>query len=715
AILAEMGFPTEDIIFDPNVFAVGTGIEEHRRYALDFIEAAAVIRSEMPATHISGGVSNVSFSFRGNNPVREAIHSCFLYHAIQAGMDMGIVNPAMLQVYSDIDEDLRERVEDLLLDRRDDATERLLEFSQSMDTSGSGQSQEKQQAWREETVEKRLKHALVKGITEYLDDDLAQALQEFPSAVDIVEGPLMGGMDYVGELFGDGKMFLPQVVKSARVMKKAVAVLKPHIEAEKTEASSDTAGKVLIATVKGDVHDIGKNIVTIVLQCNNFEVIDMGVMVPCDDILRRAQEEQVDVIGLSGLITPSLEEMVHVAQQMEKRGMTMPLFLGGATTSDIHTAVKVDPEYSGPVVRMRDASQTPGAVAKLLGRDRVARAKEIKENYEEMRRKRKEGKPFTLHSLKEARRRAFRPTFTAETSPAPLRPGVTEFINVSVFDIEPYIDWRYFLNAWDLKGSYDAVLSDPQKGPEAKKLLADAQNMLAEIDAENLLKLNGACAILPAQRQGDDDIAVSHVNGEEFFTVPTLRQQIDKGDRPSFALADFIAGPEENVQDHLGFFAVTAGIGQEKAEKLFRRQNDDYRAIMISLLADRLAEAFAEMIHEKMRREIWGFAPRESLSKEELMQVKYRSIRPAPGYPACPEHSQKELIFKALGAEKIGIALTEHWMMQPSASVCGYCFAHPESRYFSVGTLGNDQIADFAARTGMDEDALRSQLAKNVR
>ncbi|ERP39247.1 methionine synthase [Chitinivibrio alkaliphilus] len=714
-LLKNSGFPTEDIIFDPNIFAVGTGMEEHRRYAIDFIEATREIRRRMPETHVSGGVSNISFSFRGMNPVREAMHSSFLYHAIQAGMDMGIVNPAMLQVYSDIDPTLKELVENLLFDRTDTATEDLLTYAQNLsdDTGSTGTTAV--DAWREEGIAERLKHALVKGITTYLTDDLSEARKQYASSVEIIEGPLMAGMDHVGELFGAGQMFLPQVVKSARVMKKAVAFLQPYLEEEKVAGSSSSAGKILMATVKGDVHDIGKNIVIIVLQCNNYDVIDMGVMVPNEDILARATAEKVDAIGVSGLITPSLDEMVHLAQEMESREMTIPLFLGGATTSDIHTAVKIDPAYSGPVARMRDASQTPGALSKFLGGEAAAQKKVFKEKYATLRENRKKAGPAQSVSLEQARKNAFVPDFSTYTPTRPQFLKDTQFINIPVTEVAPYIDWRFFLNAWDFKGSLESIMSDPLKSGEAKKLLREAQAFLRVIEGENLLKINGSLAFYPAASKGDDIYLYTGEDRREVLDiVPTLRQQMEKKDRPHLALADFIAPADSGVADYLGFFTVTAGLGQDKAEALYRHDNNDFHAILLSILADRLAEAYAEYLHEQVRKELWGFSPHESLSLEELLRVDYQSIRPAPGYPACPEHSQKEQILSLTRADTIGVHLTESYMMLPSASVCGYFFAHPDARYFSVGTISEEQLNDFSQRSGLSVSYLRSELAKNV-
>ncbi|MGM0462082.1 MAG: methionine synthase, partial [Fibrobacterota bacterium] len=713
-ILKHMGFPTEDIIFDPNVFAVGTGMDEHRRYAIDFIEATRTIRSTMPETHVSGGVSNISFSFRGNNAVREAMHSCFLYHAIQNGMDMGIVNPGMLQVYSDIDPELKKRVEDLLFDRSDTATEDLLDYSQGL-TSQGGTQKKVDTAWRENPVAQRLKYALLKGITEYLEEDLTQARQEFNSSVEIIEGPLMGGMDHVGELFGEGKMFLPQVVKSARVMKKAVAILQPFLEAEKIEGDSQKAGKILMATVKGDVHDIGKNIVIIVLQCNNFEVVDLGVMVPNEVILKRAREEKVDAIGVSGLITPSLDEMVHLAQEMEKRRMDIPLFLGGATTSDVHTAVKIDPCYSNIVVRMRDASQTPGALTKCLGSEKDAQQQLYKDKYAAIRKKRREGTTTQTVSLAQARKNAFQPDFSDYVPHTPSFIGTKHVINQSVERLIDYIDWRFFLSAWSINGAFPDILEDPKKGAEAQNVMNDAMKMLGDIQEHNLLKINGAVSFFPAQSRGDDIIVYTDETRETVRTViPTLRQQMVKKDRPHLALADFIAPHDSGIDDYIGFFVVTAGLGMDKAQKLFKKNTDDYSAIMISLLADRLAEAFAERLHDEVRKEYWGFSPHEDISLDDMLKVRYQSIRPAPGYPACPEHSQKEMIMDITQAESIGVYLTDSYMMRPSASVCGYYFAHPEARYFTVGKITDDQLRDFSKRTGLSVDYLTSELAQNV-
>jgi len=715
-ILTEVcGFNPEDIIFDPNIFAVGTGLEEHQNYALDFIEATREIKELMPAVHISGGVSNVSFSFRGNNPVREAMHSCFLYAAIKEGMDMGIVNPAMLQVYSDIDPELKLRVEDLLFNRRDDATDRLLDFAQ--DIVDEGPKEKKVQEWRSYSVEERIKHALVKGITDFLVADVEEARVKLDSPVLVIEGPLMDGMNYVGELFGSGQMFLPQVVKSARVMKQAVAYLTPFIEAEKGEGGT-SAGKVLMATVKGDVHDIGKNIVGIVLQCNNYEVIDLGVMVPNETILEEAIKHDVDIIGVSGLITPSLDEMVNLATMMEEKGMDIPLFLGGATTSVLHTAIKIDKCYSGPTVHVKDASLAPGVVQKLLSKTECEPfMEEINAKYEKTRIDRAGGPQVERVSLEEARENAFKADF--ET----YKPTKPQFIGSLVLNDYPlerlieYIDWTFFFIGWDLKGRFPDILEDERVGEEATKLFNDAQAMLADIVENKKLTARGSVGFYPAASDGDDIVIYdSDEKHGESIVLPTLRQQAKrKNGTPNYALSDFIAKDGSGIDDYIGMFAVSTGFGVEEMVKEFEANNDDYSAIMVKLIADRLAEAFAEHLHHIVRDDLWGYFKHDE-SVEEILKERYQGIRPAPGYPANPYHPEKEIIFGLLDVEEqIGLQLTESFMMSPAAAVCGFYYAHPESKYISVGKIDDEQLSDFAKRNDEDRDKVYKWLESNYR
>jgi 5-methyltetrahydrofolate--homocysteine methyltransferase len=700
----EVGFPAEDIIFDPNIFAIGTGIEEHANYAVDYINAARWIRENLPGTHVSGGVSNISFSFRGNDAVREAIHSVFLYHATQAGMDMGIVNPGQLTVYDDIPEELREVVEDLVLNRNSEATELLLDLAERY--AGSGKSREEDLSWRENPVEERLSHALIKGITGYIEEDVEEARQKLPQALNVIEGPLMDGMNIVGDLFGSGKMFLPQVVKSARVMKQAVAYLTPYIEEEKIAAGGTGAkGKILMATVKGDVHDIGKNIVSVVLASNNYEIIDMGVMVPSEDILRKAREEQVDIIGLSGLITPSLDEMVHVAKEMEREGFDLPLLIGGATTSKIHTAVKIAPEYHAPVVHVKDASLAVGIVGKLLGEaTRPGFAKEIEADHEKTRRKRAQGERAKEYlSIQEAREKRYRPD-PALTAPAPAKPGVHHFHDYPVETLAEYIDWTFFFVAWQMHGKYPDIFDDPQQGEEARKLYDDARRMLDDIISKKALSASAAIFLHPAARTDRDSIEIygDESRSEVIGAWHTLRQQKRKEKVDYYlSLSDFVADKESGIPDYLGGFATSAGFGLQEYIKPFEAANDDFSAILAKILADRLAEAFAERLHEMVRKEYWAYAPHESLSKDELFQVKYQGIRPAPGYPPCPDHHDKVMLMELLEAPKVGIELTESFMMTPGASTSGFYFAHPESFYFGVGKLAKDQIADWAERKGV--------------
>jgi 5-methyltetrahydrofolate--homocysteine methyltransferase len=692
-LVNECGFDPTDIIFDPNVLTVATGIEEHNGYGVAFIEAVRQLRQKYPLTGASGGISNVSFSFRGNNVVREAMHAAFLYHAIRAGLTMGIVNAGQLGIYEEIPKDLLELVEDVLLDRRPDATERLVTFADTV--KGKGKATEKElEAWRGGTVEERLSHALVKGIVDHIDADVEEARQQYPSGLSIIEGPLMDGMNIVGNLFGAGKMFLPQVVKSARVMKKAVAYLLPYMEEEKLK-SGDTSvrGKVLMATVKGDVHDIGKNIVGVVLGCNNYEVIDLGVMVSADKILDAAIEQKADIIGLSGLITPSLDEMVHVAREMERRHFRVPLLIGGATTSKLHTAVKIAPRYSQPTVHVLDASRAVGVVSSLLGDKRDELVRTTAEEYERLRAG-AETRQVKLLTIDEARRRA--PKFDFSPEPPPFT-GIRVLEDVPLESIEPYIDWTPFFQTWELRGRYPQILAEPR----AKELYDDARKLLAEIVGKRLLKARAVYGIWPAQRSGDDIL----VPGATFHT---LRQQQETNTGVNYALADFVA-PQG---DFIGGFAVTAGIGVEELVAHFQKDHDDYNSIMTKALADRLAEALAEKLHHDLRRE-W-YAPDEALTSEELIAEKYRGIRPAPGYPASPDHTEKATLFALLGAEKLGIQLTESYAMMPAAAVSGLYFAHPQARYFAVGKIGPDQVADYAARKKMDVTEVERWLSPSL-
>ena len=720
----QLDFPPQDIIFDPNIFAVATGIEEHNRYAVDFIEATRRIKTELPHALISGGVSNVSFSFRGNNPVREAIHSVFLYHAIGAGMTMGIVNAGQLAIYAEIPTELRERVEDVILNRRPDATERLLEIAdQYKDDASARTGSEARNTgadWRSWPVAKRLEHALIKGIDEFIEADTEEARQQFARPLQVIEGPLMDGMNVVGDLFGAGKMFLPQVVKSARVMKKSVAYLIPFIESEQAEGERRSNGRIVMATVKGDVHDIGKNIVGVVLQCNNFEVIDLGVMVPGQKILDTAREQQADMIGLSGLITPSLDEMVHVAGEMQRQGFTIPLLIGGATTSTMHTAVKIDPQYPGPVIYVKDASRAVGVAQSLVSvdgkADYVARTKADYADKRQQHANRRQREPL----LPLAQARANRPALDWSIY-NPTRPG---FLGRYLFDDYPLaelverIDWTPFFQAWELRGRYPAILSDAAQGEQARQLFADAQAMLERIVAERWLTARAIIGFYPANRSGDDDIALYTDDSRErtLLTIHHLRQQGPKpAGKPHYCLADWIAPRESGVADYLGAFAVTAGIGIDERVAAFERAHDDYSAILLKALADRLAEALAERMHERVRQEFWGYAADERLSNEELIAESYRGIRPAPGYPACPDHTEKGLLWWLLDVDRnIGLHLTESFAMTPTAAVSGWYFSHPEARYFGVGRLDRDQVADYAQRKGWTTAEAEKWLAPNL-
>ncbi|MBU3022235.1 methionine synthase [Aestuariibacter sp. A3R04] len=710
----EVGFLPEDIIFDPNIFAVATGIDEHNNYAVDFIEATKIIRETCPYAHISGGLSNISFSFRGNNPVREAMHSVFLYHAIRAGMDMGIVNAGQLEVYDEIPEELRVAVEDVILNRKEDATERLLELAPKYQGDGKAAAVE-DLSWREQPVTKRLEHALVKGITDFIIEDTEEARLEAERPLHVIEGPLMDGMNVVGDLFGEGKMFLPQVVKSARVMKKAVAHLQPYIEAEKSGESSSN-GKILMATVKGDVHDIGKNIVGVVLQCNNFEVIDLGVMVPCATILQVAKEENVDMIGLSGLITPSLDEMVHVAKEMERLGFELPLLIGGATTSKAHTAVKIEQNYHAPVAYVPNASRAVGVCQKLISPEsRKVFAAALSEDYEKVRaqhaRKQPRSRPVTLEA---ARANAYQPDFSvAPVKPA--KPGVTP-VSADLATLRRYIDWTPFFLTWSLAGKYPRILKDEVVGEQAKALFEDANTMLDEIIADRSLEAKGVLGLFPANRVGDDiEIYTDDSRTAILGVSHHLRQQTLKDKFANYCLADFIAEKSSGIADYIGAFAVTGGIGEDALAATYQRKGDDYNAIMVKAVADRLAEAFAEYLHERVRKEFWGFAPDENLDNEALIREKYQGIRPAPGYAACPEHTEKQLIWDLLDAEAhTTMKLTESFAMWPGAAVSGWYFSHPESRYFAVAKIQRDQLEDYAQRKGWSIQEAEKWLAPNL-
>lgn len=703
----DIGFPAEDIIFDPNVFAVATGIDEHNNYAVDFIEATKEIRATCPGVHISGGLSNVSFSFRGNEPVRRAMHSVFLYYAIPAGMDMGIVNAGQLDIYDEIDAELRTRVEDVILNRRDDATERLVEIAEGL-RGQKGKAAVKDLSWREQSVEKRLTYALVNGVSEFIDLDTEEVRQSVDRPLHVIEGPLMAGMNVVGDLFGSGKMFLPQVVKSARVMKQAVAYLDPFMEEEKERLGTvdQSNGKILMATVKGDVHDIGKNIVGVVLACNGYDIVDMGVMVPAEDILDRAIEEKADVIGLSGLITPSLDEMVYVAAEMERRGMTQPLLIGGATTSPAHTAVKIDPVIkTSAVLHVADASRAVGVVSALMNEeDGPALITQTRERYEQMREARKGGPPKPRLPIAEARAAAVKIDWDAYERPAPSFEGARAYEDLDLATLARYIDWTPYFSAWDLAGRFPQILNDKIVGEAAKSLWADTQAMMQQLVGEAWLKPKAVIGFWKANSQGDD---IHLENGEVFHT---LRQQMVKdNERPNFALSDFVA-PEGD--DWVGGFCVTAGPEAEKRAKVFAENGDDYSSIILKALADRFAEATAEYMHERVRRELWGYAPDEDRSNEELIKESYRGIRPAPGYPSQPEHTEKGTLFRLLDAEKhIGVELTSSFAMTPAASVSGMYFAHPESVYFAVGRIEQDQVEDYAERKGWERRKAERWLA----
>ncbi len=734
-LVSKIGFPPEDIIFDPNIFAIATGIDEHNNYAVDFINATRWIRDHLPHAKISGGVSNVSFSFRGNDPAREAIHTVFLYHAIQAGMTMGIVNAGMMGVYDDLAPELRERVEDVVLNRRPDATERMIEIAGTL--KAGGKKEEQSLEWRDGSVQKRLAHALVHGITQWIVEDTEEARQELlhngGRPIHVIEGPLMDGMNIVGDLFGQGKMFLPQVVKSARVMKQAVAHLIPYIEEEKrreeqrTGISAKPKGKIVIATVKGDVHDIGKNIVSVVLQCNNFEVVNMGVMVPCSEILARAKLENADIVGLSGLITPSLEEMAHVAKEMQRdphfRMLKIPLMIGGATTSRAHTAVKIAHNYDGPVVYVPDASRSVSVAQSLLTPEqREQYIDEISKDYERIREQHANKKAIPMLSLAQARANKAKLEFTGKF--APVKPkfiGRRVFKNVDLATIAQYIDWGPFFQTWDLAGPFPAILKDEVVGEAASKVFEEGQALLKKVINGRWLTANGVVAILPANSINDDDIEIytDETRGEFAFTYYGVRQQsvkpvIDGVARPNQCLADFVAPKSSGIADYIGLFAVTAGLGIERYEKRFEDAHDDYSSIMLKSLADRLAEAFAEHLHQRVRKDLWGYVPEETLENSALIKEEYTGIRPAPGYPACPEHTVKADIFRVLQCEEIGMKLTESFAMYPGAAVSGFYFAHRESKYFSIGKIGPDQVDDMVKRRGASKEDVERWLAPNL-
>jgi 5-methyltetrahydrofolate--homocysteine methyltransferase len=727
----EIDFPPEDIIFDPNVFAIATGIEEHDNYAVDFINATRWIKQNLPGAKVSGGISNVSFSFRGNDPVREAIHTVFLYHAIQAGLDMGIVNAGMIGVYDELEPQLRERVEDVVLNRRPDAGERLVEIAET--AKGASKDESRRNEWRAGSVEQRLSHALVSGITDFIVQDTEEAYRAVSArggrALQVIEGPLMDGMNIVGDLFGQGKMFLPQVVKSARVMKQAVAHLVPYIEEERKQQAAagedvKAKGKIVIATVKGDVHDIGKNIVTVVLQCNNFEVVNMGVMVPCHEILARAKVEGADIVGLSGLITPSLEEMQYVAGEMQKddhfRVRKIPLLIGGATTSRVHTAVRISPRYEGPVVYVPDASRCVGVAQGLLSEQAAKYIAEVEADYEKVRQLHAGRKQVALWPLAKARQNKTRIAWAGYSPPVPKFLGRRVFRNFDLAELAKYIDWGPFFQTWDLAGPFPAILKDEVVGSEAVRVYADGQRMLKRLIEGRWLTANGVMGFWPANSVNDDDIALytDESRRQVAMTWYGLRQQAEKQAvdgrmRPSRCLADFVA-PAGVAPDYIGMFAVTAGIGVEKKEKYFLDDHDDYSAIMLKALADRLAEAFAEALHERVRKDLWGYAPEEALSLQELIAEKFGGIRPAPGYPACPDHSVKRDVFELLRASDAGMGLTESLAMTPAASVSGFYLSHPESTYFNVGKIGDDQLKDQARRRGAALEQLQRLLGPNL-
>lgn len=716
-LVDKVKFPPQDIIFDPNIFPVATGMDEHRNNAVDFFRATRWIRENLPGAHVSGGVSNVSFSFRGNNAVREAMHSAFLYHAIKEGMDMGIVNPAMLEVYDDIDKVLLEYVEDVLLNRRDDATERLLDYAESF--KGEGKKREIDLSWRDQPVNNRLAHALVKGIVEFIDEDTEECRKQYERPIEVIEGPLMDGMNIVGDLFGSGKMFLPQVVKSARVMKKSVAYLLPFIEADKREGDKPN-GRVLMATVKGDVHDIGKNIVGVVLGCNNYDVIDMGVMVPAEKIIAKAIEENVDIIGLSGLITPSLDEMVNMAKEMQRANLNIPLLIGGATTSRVHTAVKIEEHYkNNQTVHVLDASRSVTVVESLLGPKRDEFVKTTRADYEKLREHHAKSRANkTYLPLDEARRNKFKIEWKQEDIVTPQKLGITEFVNYNLAELVDYIDWTPFFQTWELAGRFPNILTDEVVGEAATKLYEDAKRMLDQIINEKWLEARAVIGLFPSSSVNDDDIEIyTDDTRVEVLTVQrTIRQQLKKSDAANnIALSDFIAPKESGIQDYIGGFVVTTGLGIDEQIDRFEADHDDYNSIMLKAIADRFAEAFAERMHERVRKEFWGYAANEKLDNDSLIKEKYQGIRPAPGYPACPDHTEKPDLFRILNATEItGVSLTESMAMTPTAAVSGWYFAHPQSKYFGVGKITKDQVESLAERKGLTVEEMERWLGPNL-
>jgi 5-methyltetrahydrofolate--homocysteine methyltransferase len=719
-LVDEVGFPAEDIIMDPNILTVATGIEEHNNYAVDFIEATKWIKKSLPHAKVSGGVSNISFSFRGNNTVREAMHSAFLYHAIKAGMDMGIVNAGQLEVYEEIEPELREKVEDVLLNRRDDATDRLLEYAETIKDKSGGQAKAKDDKWRKESVEERIKHALVKGIVDYIEADVEEARQAYDRPIEVIEGPMMAGMNVVGDLFGEGKMFLPQVVKSARVMKKGVAILIPYIEAEKEKNQrSEPKAKVLMATVKGDVHDIGKNIVAVVLRCNNYDVVDIGVMNPAEKILAAAKEHNVDVIGLSGLITPSLDEMVNVAKEMTRENFSVPLMIGGATTSRMHTAVKIAPSYEHPVIHVLDASRSVTVVNRLMSDTlKTGFVDEISAEYEDLREQYKSrGKKKKYLPIEKARANKTEIDWSSTAIVKPKKPGITRVQNMDLSVLRNYIDWTPFFIAWEMKGKYPDILDDEKAGVEARKLFKDANDILDKIIDENLLTAHGVAGLYPANSVGDDiEIYADDTRSEVIAKFHALRQQSKKrSGQPNKALSDFVAPKETGIADYMGAFAVTTGHGTLDLVTHFEEDHDDYNAILVKAISDRLAEAFAEYLHEKVRTELWGYSTDEDLSNQDLIKETYAGIRPAPGYPAQPDHTEKVTLFDLMDVpESTGISLTEHLAMDPASSVSGLYFAHPEAKYFNLGDIKRDQVEEYARRKGMTVAKVEEWLGPNL-
>lgn len=712
----KLQFPPQNIIFDPNVLTVATGIEEHNRYALDFIESVAWIKQHLPHAKVSGGISNVSFSFRGNDTVREAMHSVFLYHAIKAGLDMGIVNAGMLQVYNDIEPVLQEKIERVILNLSPDATEDLIEYAEQVKHNTSTSTQ-KVNEWRLASLEKRLEYSLIKGISEYLQEDLEEALKTYSPTLSIIEQPLMAGMNVVGELFGEGKMFLPQVVKTARVMKHAVSILLPYIEAEKSDLSSSSSGKMVIATVKGDVHDIGKNIVSVVLSCNNYEIVDLGVMVPMEKILDAVVEHKADILGLSGLITPSLEEMIHVAKEIEARNMKIPLLIGGATTSKIHTAVKIDPVYSGPVIYVPDASKSAAVCGNLMSAQRDTYIAGIKKEYADLRTTYSQRKVQDFLSLEQARANKLAIDWDATNITTPSFIGLHVERSYPIEDIIPYIDWQYFFHAWEMKGKYPDILHDEKSGTEAQKLYADAQELLQEILSSKKIQAHAVVGLFPANSVGDDIEVYADENRETLLErFYHLRQQtVREANKPNLCLADFIAPKESGLLDYIGFFAVTAGVGADEWAQEYSAKGDEYNAIMIKILADRLAEAYTELLHYRVRTELWGYNNQENLSIEEILKETYQGIRPAYGYPACPDHSEKEKLFALLDVEEnIQVSLTESFMMHPAASVSGVFFAHPQSTYFGVGKINAEQLEEYANRKQKSVAYMKTILPTNI-